>query len=296
MRVFITGGTGFIGSAVVNELIGAGHEIIGLSRSNESDEKLKSLGAQTLRGSLEDLESVKRGAESADAVIHMAFVHDFNNFMAAVETDRRVIEAIGETLSGSNRPFVVTSGVPTGQDGEVVTENTEPNPNFPRLSEAAALPFTERGVRVSIVRPSRFVHGEGGHGFISLLIGIAKKTGKSAYIGDGGNRIHAVHYLDTAKLFRLALESGAVGARYQAVGDGGVVFREIAELIAKRLGIPAVSISADEAMAHFGFLGQIVAADNPASSEITQNALGWKPAHPRLLQDLAADFYWAAGQ
>jgi nucleoside-diphosphate-sugar epimerase len=231
----------------------------------------------------------------ADAVIHAAFVHNFADFGAAVETDRRAIEAIGETLTGSNRPFIVTFGVPTGKDGQVITEDDDSDPAaFPRISEAAALPFAKRGVRVSSVRPSRLVHGEGdSHGFIPRLIDIARKKGISAYIGNGQNRCQAVHRLDVAHLFRLALEKGTAGARYQAVADGGIAFRHIAEAIGRRLNLPAVSISLEEAVSHFGFLGQIVGLDNPASSEITQKALCWHPTHPSLLQDLASDWYFA---
>jgi nucleoside-diphosphate-sugar epimerase len=294
MRIFITGGTGFIGSAVVRELLNTGHEVIGLARSKSSAELLKKAGAAVHEGSLEDLDSLKRGAGSADAVIHTAFIHDFSNFGAAVETDRQAIEAIGETLAGSNRSFVVTSGVPVGKPGHVVTEDDDSDPSvFPRLSEAAALPYAKRGVLVSIVRPSRLVHGEGDiHGFVPQLIAIARKKGVSAYIGDGSNRCQAVHRLDAAHLFCLAVKKAAAGFRYQAVGDGGIAFRDIAGAIGKRLNIPAVSISAEEAVNHFGFLGRIIGMDNPASSEITRNTLGWHPAHPPLLQDLDADYYF----
>ena len=295
MRVFITGGTGFIGSAVVNELIGSGHEVIGLARSNSSAQWLEKAGATVINGSLENIDSLKRGAGSADAVIHTAYIHDFSNIGAAGETDRRAIEAIGETLAGSNRPFIVTSGIPVGKDGQVITEDDDSDPKiFPRLSEAAALPFAARGVRVSAVRPSRLVHGEGDkHGFTARFVDIARKNGTAAYIGNGNKRCQAVHRLDVAYLFRLALEKGAVGARYHAVADEGITFREIAEAIARRLNIPAVSISMEKAAEHFGFLAPIVGMDNPASSEKTQVSLGWQPVHPTLLQDLASDIYFA---
>jgi nucleoside-diphosphate-sugar epimerase len=295
LRVFVTGGTGFIGSAVVQELLRAGHEVIGLARSETSAQALKTAGASVLLGSLDDLDIIKRGAASADAVIHVAFVHNFSDFMAAITTDKLVIEAIGATLSGSNRPFLVTSGVPLGDPGQVVTEDINSDPaRFPRLSEVAALPFAGQGVRVSIIRSSRFVHGEGDkHGFLPMLIDIARKTGKSAYIGNGEQRIQAVHRLDVAKLFRFAIEKGTSGAKYQAVGDSGVTLRAIAEAIANRLNVPAVSIPAEEAVSHFGFLGQILGVDNPASSEATQQALGWQPTNPSLLEDLAKEFYFA---
>jgi nucleoside-diphosphate-sugar epimerase len=294
MRIFVTGSTGFIGSAVVRELLDSGHTVIGLARSKSSAQSLEKAGAAIHEGSLEDVDSLRRGADAADAVIHTAFVHDFSNFGAAVETDRRAIETIGDTLAGSHRPFVVTSGVPVGKYGQVVTENDDSDPAvFPRLSEAAALPYAKRDVRVSIVRPSRFVHGEGDtHGFVPQLIGIARNKGVAAYIGDGSSRCQAVHRLDTAHLFCLAVEKGTAGSRYQAVGDGGIPFRAIAEAIGRRLHIPAVSLSAEEAANHFGFLGQIAGTDNPASSEITQKALGWHPTHPSLLQDLETDYYF----
>ena len=295
MRIFVTGGTGFIGSVVARELIDRGHEVIGLARSESSCKILEKLGASVFEGSLEDLDSLHRGADISDAVIHMAFIHVFSNFGAAIETDRRAIETIGETLAGSNRHFIITSGVLTGKDGQVTTENDDSDPAaFPRLSETAALPFVKRDVRVSVVRPARFVHGEGDtHGFIPQLIDIARKRGISAYIGNGLYRCHAAHRLDVAHLFCLAVERGTAGARYQAVGDTGIAFRDIAGMIGQRLSIPSVSIPAEDAMSHFGFLGQIVGADNPASSEITRETLGWQPAHPSLLQDLSSDFYFA---
>ncbi|MFP3153515.1 SDR family oxidoreductase [Lachnospiraceae bacterium ZAX-1] len=294
MRLFITGGTGFIGSAVVKELLESGYEVVGLARFESAAQILRKAGALVFEGSLEDVDSLKRGAELADAVIHTAFIHNFADFGAAVEIDRQAIEAIGEVLSGSNRPFIVTSGVPTGENGQIVTEDTDSIPmRFPRLSEAAALPFAERGVRVSIVRPSRFVHGKANHGFITRLIEIARESGQSAYVGTGENCIHAAHYLDVATLFRLALEKGTAGARYQAVSDSGIEFRKVAEVIAEKLNIPAVSIPNDEAMSRFGFLGGIISADNPASSVITQNTLDWQPTHPSILEDLTNDFYYA---
>jgi nucleoside-diphosphate-sugar epimerase len=251
---------------------------------------LAEANASIHEGTLEDTDSLKRGSEAADAVIHIAFAHDFSDFLASVEKDRRAIEAMGEALAGSGRPFIVTSGVPAGKNGQVITEDDDSDPAaFPRLSEAASLPFAKRGVLVSVVRPSRLVHGCGdAHGFVPRFIDIARKTGISAYAGDGANRCQAVHRLDVACLFRLVLErANDPGARYQAVGEQGVTFREIATAIGNRLNIPAVSISAQEAAKHFGFLGQIVGMDNPASSGITSKTLGWNPSHSSLLQDLA---------
>ncbi|MDR0571067.1 MAG: SDR family oxidoreductase [Clostridiales Family XIII bacterium] len=285
MKVFVTGGTGFIGSAVVKELVAGGHDVVGLARSAAGRRALEALGASALDGDLEDAGSLRRGAEAADAAIHMAFVHNFAEFAAAGQTDKRAIEAIGEALALTGKQFVVTSGVPGGESGHVVTERDKSG-DFPRMSESAALPFAERGVRVTLVRPSRFVYGEGlANGFIAALIGTAAQKGVSAYVGDGGNRIHAVNVLDLARLYLLALEKG-VSAVYQGVGDGAVRFRDVAEAIGARLGIPTVSISAEQAAGHFGFLGQIAGADNPASSELTQAALGWGKTRPSLLETL----------
>jgi nucleoside-diphosphate-sugar epimerase len=287
MKVFVTGGTGFIGSAVIRELVASGHSVTGLARSEESKQALAISGASALDGSLEDLDSLKRGAQVADAVIHCAFVHNFADFVAAGQTDKQAIEAIGESLVGTGKQFIVTSGVPGGASGHVVTENDESGA-FPRMSEAAALPFSERGVKVTFIRPSRFVYGkELTNGFISALIAIAGQKGVSAYVGSGTNHIHAVNALDLAKLYLFALEKN-VAATYQGVGDGAIPFVAVAEAIGNRLGVPTASITAEQVAEHFGFLGQIVAADNPASSEITQTALNWQPTHPSLLEVLSA--------
>jgi nucleoside-diphosphate-sugar epimerase len=288
MRVFITGGTGFIGSAVIKELVMAGHEVTGLARSEQSCQRLAELGASAFGGSLEDADSLKRGAQSADAVIHCAFVHNFADFITSGQIDKQAIEAIGEALVGTNKPFIVTSGVPNGEPNHVVTENDESDRNLPRLSEAAALPFLSKGVDVRIARPSRFVYGKSlTNGFIAALIGTAQQKSVSAYVDDGANNIHAVNVLDLAKLYLLVLEKGKSGGKYHGVGDGAIAFRDVAEAIGKRLNVPTVSIPAEQAAEHFGFLGAIISADNPASSEITQKLLGWNPAAPSLLQDLS---------
>lgn len=288
MKVFITGGTGFIGSAVIKELVSAGHEVAGLARSEKSKQALSALGASSFDGSLEDAGSLKRGAKAADAVIHCAFVHNFADFAACCESDSNAINTLGEALTGTGKPFVVTSGVPAGAPGHTVTENDASDTFTPRKSEASALPFAERGVRVSIVRPSRFVFAETlTTGFIAAVIGTAQQKGMSAYIGDGSNFIHAVHVLDLAKLYLLALEKGETGAKYQGVGEGAVPFRKVAEAVGKRLGLHPASILPEQAGEHFGFIGQIIGADNPASSEMTKAALGWKPVHPSLLDVLA---------
>jgi nucleoside-diphosphate-sugar epimerase len=286
MNVFVTGGTGFIGTAVVRELIEDGHEVTGLARTERSKEALAASGVTVIDGSLENPDSLKHGARAADAVIHLAFVHNFADFVAAGQTDRQAIEALGNALVGTGKLFMVTSGVPGGMDGHIVTENDADNGATPRRSEAAALPFVERGVKVALIRPSRFVYDERlMNGFIAALIGIAMEKGVSAYVGDGNNRIHAVHVLDLAKLYLLALEKHET-AIYQGVGDGSIAFRDVAAAIGKRMNVPTVSLPANRAEEHFGFLGPVVGADNPASSDSTKSALGWKPAHPSLLDVL----------
>jgi nucleoside-diphosphate-sugar epimerase len=288
MSVFITGGTGFIGSAVIRELVASGHAVTGLARSEKAKQTLATLGASVFEGSLEDPDRLERGAKAADAAIHLAFVHNFADFEAAGQTDRQAIEAIGEALVDTNRQFIVTSGVPNGESGHVVTESDKSG-IFPRMSEAAALPFAERGVTVTLVRPSRFVYSEElTNGFIAALIGIAGQKGVSAYIGEGNNHIHAVHVLDLAKLYLLALEKSAP-AIYQGVGSEAIAFFDVANAIGKRLNVPTVSIPQEQAAEHFGFLGGIVGVDNPASSEMTRTELGWQPTHPSLLEVLHRD-------
>jgi nucleoside-diphosphate-sugar epimerase len=294
-RVFITGGTGYIGAAVVQDLVAHGHAVTGLARSEASRQRLAELGATPLGGDLEDASALARGAQGADAVIHLAFVHNFADFAAAADADARAITALGEALAHTGKPFLVTSGVPSAVDGHVITESDDPDGRMPRRSEAAALPFASQGVRVSLVRPSRFVYGDGPGGFITQLIAIARAAGVSAYVDDGANHIHAGHRADTAELYRLALDHGEAGAKYQAVGDAAVPFRDVAEAIADRLGLPTSSITPSHAADHFGFLGPIVAAENPASSEATRKALGWNPTRPSLVEDLRHGFGWAFG-
>ncbi|MDR1452380.1 MAG: SDR family oxidoreductase [Candidatus Margulisbacteria bacterium] len=289
MKVFITGGTGFIGSAVIKELVSNGHEVIGLARSEQSRKKLTELSAATIDGSIECPDILRHGARCADAVIHCAFVHNFAEFADACNTDKQAIEALGEALIDTNKPLVVTSGVPNGAPGHVVAEDDVSDTFTPRVSEAVALPFTKRGVDVRIVRPARFVYsGSLTNGFIAALIDIAAQKGESVYVGGGGNHIHAVHVLDLAKLYLLALEKGKSGAKYQGVGDNAIAFRVIAEAIGRRLNVPVKPITPEQAVAYFGFFGAIAGADNPASSEITRAALGWKPAEPSLLAELAS--------
>lgn len=297
MRVFLTGATGFIGSAIVKELIGAGHQVLGLTRSDDGAKALQAAGAGVHRGSLDDLDSLKRGAAASDGVIHTAFIHDFSNFKASCETDRQAIEAIGSVLTGSNRPFVITSGTALLALGRVAVEADKPtltSDQMPRMAtNEAAAAVAERGVHVSLVRLPPSVHGEGDHhGFVPILIKLARGKGVSAYIGEGQNRWPAVHRLDAANLFRLALEKGAKNAVYHAVDDEGVSTRDIAEVIGRHLNLPVVSKSAAEAPEHFGWFAHFFSLDAPASSKQTREMLGWKPTQPRLIADLEQGHYF----
>ena len=292
MRVFVTGASGFIGSAVVSELIAAGHEVLGLARSDLSAHAVEAAGAQVHRGDLDNPESLRAGAASADGVIHLAFNHDFTNYAGAAETDRRAIDALGEALAGSDRPFVVTSGLAGFALGRTMTEDDAADPNSPRASEQAALAFTSRGVRVSVLRLPPSVHGEGDHGFVPRLIDIARQKGVSGYPGDGSNRWPAVHRFDAARLFRLALESAPAGARLHAIGDEGVPVREIAGAIGRNLGLPVTSIASEAAADHFGWLGVFFSLDLPASSTVTRELLGWRPTRLGLLEDLEQGGYF----
>ncbi|NVO86319.1 SDR family oxidoreductase [Hymenobacter terrestris] len=296
MRVFITGATGFVGSAVVKELIGAGHQVVGLARSEKAVHELAAAGALAHRGDVEDLDSLRRGAAAADAVAHLGFIHDFANFAAVCEIDRRAIEALGSALVGSNRPFIITSGTALITPGRLATENDASVltvHDFPRIAtEEAAQAVTDQGVRVALLRLSPSVHGEGDHGFVPALIGIARATGVSAYVGEGQNYWNAVHRLDAARVFRLALEHQAADARYHAVAEEAITFRAIAEAIGQGLNLPVVSKSPEEAAAHFGAFAGFTQLNAPASSQLTQQRLEWHPTQPTLLADLAQGHYF----
>jgi nucleoside-diphosphate-sugar epimerase len=293
MRVFVTGATGFIGSAIVRELLDAGHQVLGLARSDAAAASLAAAGAEVHRGSLEDFESLASGARACGGVIHTAFIHDFSNYAPAAEKDRRAIQTLGTTLAGSDRPFIVTSGTLLVQrQGPLATEEEAPNPSFPRKSEEAALAVAARGVRVAVVRLPPSVHGDGDHGFVPALIAIARQKGVSAYVGDGFNRWPAVHRLDAAHLYRLVLEKGSAGAKYHGVADEGVPFLDIAGVIGRRLNVPVVARSPQEAADHFGWLAHFVGIDCPASSAQTQERLGWRPTQPGLIPDLDRPSYF----
>jgi nucleoside-diphosphate-sugar epimerase len=288
MRVFVTGATGFLGSAIVRELIGAGHRVLGLARSEAGAKSLIAAGAQAHRGSLEDLNSLRSGAAAADAVIHTAFIHDFSKFAENSEIDKRAIETLGSALEGSGRLLLVTSGLATVAEGRLATEEDAPlppSPTYPRASEVAAESLLKRGVRVSVVRLPQ-VHNTVKQGLVTYAIAVARENGVSAYVADGLNRWAAVHVLDAARLYRLALEKQEAGARYHAIAEEGVPVRDIAEAIGRGLNVPVVSKSPEEAASHFGWLGLFAGRDLTGSSVQTQQRLGWSTTGPGLIADL----------
>jgi nucleoside-diphosphate-sugar epimerase len=300
MRVFVTGATGWVGSAIVPELIDAGHQVVGLARSDRAAAALESAGAEVHRGALDDLDGLRAGAAASDGVIHTAYIHDFPNFGASARVDLAAVQALGAELEGTDRPFVITSGSAVLPSGRLGTEDDEPDRDSPGAhrvaSEDAALALAQRGVRSSVVRLAASVHGEGDHGFVPRLVEIARAKGVSAHVGDGSNRWPAVHRLDAAHLFRLAVEAAPAGSVLHGVADEGVPTREIAEVIGRHLELPVVSVSAEEAADHFGWLGAFFGADVPASSALTRELLGWTPVHSGLIADLDEGHYFRRAQ
>jgi len=293
MRVFVTGATGFIGTAAVNDLIKAGHTVLGLSRSDKGAAALAAAGAEVQRGDLEDLDSLRKGAATSDGVIHLGFIHDFSRFQEVCEVDGRAIAAMGEVLEGSDRPLVVTSGLFV-TPGRLTTEDDAipAQSPLPRVSEATALPMAARGVRVSVVRLPQ-VHDTNKQGLVTYLIALAREKGVSAYVGDGLNRWPAIHVLDAAPIYRLALEKGSAGSRFHAIAEEGVPLRQIAEAIGRGLKIPVVSQSQEEAAGHFGWLGFFAGMDGPASSALTQQRLGWHPTQKAGMIDDLDHMNWS---
>lgn len=287
MHVFVTGATGWVGSAVVDDLIGAGHQVTGLVRSEDKAATLAASGVRVVRGTLADIEVLQRAADAADAVVHTAFEHDFSRFAENCEQDRRVIEALGASLRGSARPLLVTSGLLGLAPG--AHETDLPNSGSPRKSESAARALAEQGVRAATVRLAPSVHGLGDHGFVPILVRMAKQTGVSAYLGEGGNRWSGVHRRDAARVYRLALESGVTSPVYHAVADEAVAFKAIAETIGKRLGVPVESRDRE----HFGWFAMMAGADMSVSSAYTRELLDWTPQGPGLLADIDQPGYYA---
>lgn len=288
MRIFVTGATGFIGTPTVKELISAGHKVLGMARSDAGAKSLAAIGADVHRGSLEDVDSVRKGATTSDAVIHLGFLHDFSKFKENCEIDKQAIEALGSVLAGSDRPLIVTSGTAgLATPGQVATEDTVLPPDFPfpRVSEQTALALVAKGVNASVMRLPQ-VHNTIRQGLVTYLIAVAREKGVSAYVEEGRNRWAAAHVLDVAKLYRLALEKHEAGAKYHAVAEEGVAMRDIAEVIGKGLKVPVESLSTDEARAHFGFLSMFASHDLRASSAQTRKKLGWNPTGPGLIADL----------
>jgi len=307
MRVFVTGASGWIGSAVVPELIGAGHQVVGLARSDASAAALTAAGAEVQLGSLDDLDVLGSAAAASDGVVHLAFKHDLafsGDFAAAAEADRRAIEVFGEALAGSDRPFLIASGTLGLAPGRLATEQDMPDldphttastagPSARAANAQTTLSFASRGVRSSVVRLPPTVHGDGDNGFMAFLIAAAREQGVSGYIGDGSNHWPAVHRFDAARLFRLGLESAPAGSVLHAVADEGVQIRDIAEVIGRHLEIPVTAVASEDAGEHFGFLAGFLGLDSPASSALTRKLLGWQPTNPGLIEDLDEGHYFA---
>jgi nucleoside-diphosphate-sugar epimerase len=292
MRVFITGAAGFIGTATTKELIANGHEVLGLARSDANAKALEKLGAEVHRGSLEDLDSLRKGAKETDGTIHLAFIHDFSKFAENGQIDKRAIDAMGNVLTESDKPFIVTSGTLLVAPGRLATEEDPVRPGLPRMSEEAGLAFAARGVRAMAVRLPQVHGGDGKCGLVNYLLNSAREKGVSAYIGDGGNRWSGAHRLDVAHLYRLALEKGLAGTSYHAVADEGVTARDIAEIVGRHLKLPVTSIAPEEASEHFGIMAMFAGMDGAASSALTQQWLGWKPTQIGLIADISRPNYF----
>jgi nucleoside-diphosphate-sugar epimerase len=307
MRIFVTGASGWIGSAVVPELIGAGHQVVGLARSDSSAAALTEAGAEVVRGTIDDLDTLRSAAAASDGVIHLAFKHDIafsGDFQGATDADRRAIETFGEALAGSGRPFTIASGVAGIAPGQVVTERdghgsgpaaaSGSGPSARQANAELTLSFASRGVRSSIVRLTPTVHGDGDNGFMATIVGIARDKGVSGYLGDGTNRWPAVHRVDAAHLFRLAVEKAPAGSTLHGVADEGVPIRDVAEVIGRHLDVPVAPISAEDAPGHFTWLAGFIGLDMPASSTLTRELLGWQPTQPGLLDDLDKGHYFSS--
>jgi len=292
MRIFITGAAGFIGTAVTKELIAAGHTVLGLARSDANAETLERLGAKVHRGSLEDLDSLRSGAKGTDGTIHLAFNHDFSRFAENGQLDRRAIDAMGEALEGSGKPFIVTSGTLLVTPGRIATEKDPVIPGLPRVSETAGLAFAGRGVRAMAVRLPQVHGGDGKCGLVNWLLEIAREKGVAGYAGDGSNRWSGAHRLDVARLYRLAVEKGMAGTSYHAVADEGVTARDIAEIVGRHLNLPVASIPGDQVSAHFGTMAMFAGRDGAASSALTQQWLGWKPVQIGMIADISRPGYF----
>jgi nucleoside-diphosphate-sugar epimerase len=294
MRVFVTGAAGFIGSATTRELIAHGHEVVGLARSDANAAALEALGAEVHRGSLEDLDSLRKGAEAADGVIHLAFIHDFSKFAENGQVDKRAIEAMGEVLVGTEKPFIVTSGTALIAPGATVTEDMrrDPGAHAPRVSEETGLAYASRGVRAMAIRLPQVHGGDGKAGLIGILLAAARQKGAAAYVGDGAARWAAAHRDDVVRLYRLALENGVADGIYHAVGEEGVSLRQITEIVGRALDVPVVSIKPEEAGAYYGPMALFAGLDMPASSALTQQRLGWTPTGIGLIEDIGQPDYF----